>query len=371
MKYNMILILSMISISSYAASSRCTLKKVFHHRADMQKKNSLEMGSVVLYCDQYPEIEHETLVMKNGHKQVRYFIPDVSVDRAANPIIASFNRINMPSYSARIATDAKRQGVMLTIEYDPNLIVVSYDMFQAITNDKGIIFRLYNHALLKALKAKEATMLKVSYAQPTVIIDCGHGGSDKGACGVSKCPEKDVVLCIGKELEGLLVAAGFHVCMIREEDIFVPLDERTSQANVLSSPALFISLHANFSPRSTVSGIETYCLAPSLFDHKLATSLDVLISPLHDELYHLSESFAQTVHQSLLAAVHKKYPDVIDRNIRHAVAQVLVGASMPATLVELGFLSHETEAQRMNDPAYQKLLAQGLFRGIKEFSGQH
>jgi N-acetylmuramoyl-L-alanine amidase len=363
--------LCVAALSMPLDASVCKLRKVFHHRVKNPVTENLELGNIVFYCDNYPQVEQKKA--GEGRKgQLHLLFSPIHVSDDAKKMIQDFNQLAPASYRAQLTQRPENQQLELIIEYDPSSIMVLHENFEAITTDKGIIVRLYNYKLLQALKMKEAQMLKVSYAKPQIIIDCGHGGSDTGTIGVNKISEKEVVLALGKKLEAQLVHAGFKVCMIRSCDVFVPLDERTTSANGHAPSSLFISLHANSSPRASVSGVETYCLAPDLFHGSgLQTSLDILINPLKDQQYQLSESLAQSIHQSLVAEIRKKYPDVLDRKVQHKVAQVLVGTAMPSTLIEVGFLSNEQEAARLTSAAYQQLVVQGLFNGIKNFVATH
>ena len=348
----------------------CQLKKVFHHRVNAFSREILELGSIVLYCDKHPVIK-KVADDKNGQRtQSRFIIENISVQPSAQPMIEEFNHIAPELYSARLGITDK-SCVELIIEYDPMHIVLAYDQFEAITKDKGIIFRVYNNALLQSLKNKEPRLLQLSYAKPTIIIDCGHGGIDSGTIGINKAAEKDIVLAIGKKLEKLLVSSGFRVCMTRNSDTFIPLDHRTTCANDCTRPSLFISLHANSSPKPASSGVETYCLSSKLFNSCLRTSIDVLIDPLMDDHYCKSNEFAKSLHTALVDQLHQQYPDIVDRKVRPAVAQVLVGTTMPSTLVELGYLSHNQEANRLKDAEYQHIIAQGICNGIQQFTQAH
>ena len=358
----------LLFVGAAHAADGCQLKKVFHHRM-AGKEHDLELGNVVLYCDKYPTIIKNNDQGKKGRHQVRFLLQSVITTPESSVMIAAFNRIETADYYVRIVVDATKRELALVLDYDPQKISFSYDTFEAITRDKGIIFRLYNQKLLKALKNKEAKILQLSYAHPTIIIDCGHGGYDTGAQGMHDTIEKNIVFAVGKELEQLLKKAGFTVCMTRESDVFVSLDERTHRANEVHRPALFISLHANAAATPQASGIETYCLSSQLFNQQLATCIDV--APLYDALYHVSSMFAQSLHNALLDEVRSMYPQVVNRKVRQAAAQVLMGTSVPATLVELGFVSHDTEAQYLQKREYQKLLAQGLYHGIIQFSATH
>jgi len=352
-----------------SAKPLCKLNKVFHNREP--KADTLKLGNIVLYCTDYPTVEPQEAA-DGGTQKIRYMMNNMEIPSQAQTMVDAFNASASPHYKASLISYPEQKKVALIITYDPRKIVITHEDFEAITHDKAVVFHVWNQALLESLQEKEINILKVSYAKPTIIIDCGHGGSDTGTVGVNRAAEKDVVLQVGKLLECELKNQGFTVCMTRVTDEFVPLDERTTRSNTCDMPALFISLHANSAPKATAQGIETYCLDSGLFTTMgLQTSLDVVINPLKDAHYHLGQSLAKNIHQSVLDQVRTKYPDVTDRKVRHAGSVVLVGTGMPATLIELGFLSHAQEADRLVKKEYQSLLSHGICNGIKNFIASH
>lgn len=145
---------------------------------------------------------------------------------------------------------------------------------------------------------------------------------------------------------------------------------RTTCANNLNAD-LFISLHANSAANKQASGIETFCLVPSLITPRLLNTS----SPQPDTLYHLlfpgishetarkSNLLAQVVHTSVMEHALQKNSAVVNRLVKHKVAQVLL-CNMPSILIELGFLSHAQESMLLADPHYQAALAQGIGVGI-------
>ena len=135
---------------------------------------------------------------------------------------------------------------------------------------------------------------------------------------------------------------------------------------------LFVSLHANYGSNKNVSGIETFCLSPALIT---ARPLGTRVVPsgvpsyISHELAAKSNQLARAVHDQTVAYAAKHNSTVVDRQVKHRVAQVLL-CSMPSALIELGFMSHIDEARLLADSEYQAALAQGISSGITLYLAQ-
>ena len=216
------------------------------------------------------------------------------------------------------------------------------------------------------------------------MIDPGHGGKDSGAVGYKKYQEKKAVLKISKTLRDLLKKRGYKVYLTRDSDKFIKLSKRTDFANKKNAD-LFISIHVNASPSSqklTLKGIETFFLSPaktekakriaakenkSAVTNLNSMSKNTLLSFLNKTKIVQSNKLAIDIQKGMLAKVRKKYKDVRDGGVREAPFWVLVGAQMPAVLVELGYITNPTEADRIFNPFYQKSLAEGIVNGINNY----
>jgi len=155
------------------------------------------------------------------------------------------------------------------------------------------------------------------------------------------------------------------VYMTRTTDCTRALDERTTYANNYNAD-LFISIHANYAPNGSAEGIETFCFKPDLLQIKYPLHDGIsaqTVQHMIDHRYAQSEQLAHIVHKHVLQGVQQQVP-VRDRLVKHAVSQVLLGAHMPAILVEVGFLSNEQEAKRLADNQYVAQLAYGMCKGV-------
>ena len=229
---------------------------------------------------------------------------------------------------------------------------------------------------------KTASTKKITSAKGKVIVlDAGHGGDDPGAINGS-LKEKNIVLSIaqkaGKELQG----RGYKVYYTRSKDKFINLRDRTKYANDKAAD-LFISIHANAAPSktkaATMRGIETFFLSPARSERsKNAAALEnksdieemnyfskqTFLNFLNREKIIASNKLAIDVQREVLAQAKSVSSKASDGGIREAPFWVLVGALMPAVLLEVGYITHPSEGDLINNSKYQDALAKGLADGI-------
>lgn len=215
-----------------------------------------------------------------------------------------------------------------------------------------------------------------------VVIDPGHGGQDRGAPGYFKgVYEKDIVLAIGKKLaEKLRKDLNLEVIMTRSNDTFITLEERTRMANRKKAD-LFISIHTNASRDNRAYGIETYFLnlakdkaSVSVAARENATSeknisdlQTILDSLMRNTKITESSRLATYVQDELYGQIRKKYSHTKNKGVKQAPFYVLLGARMPAILVETSFISNKRECSRLRDSAYQDRLCDAIVGGIKTY----
>ena len=212
----------------------------------------------------------------------------------------------------------------------------------------------------------------------TIVIDAGHGGKDPGGGSNGNLIEKPIVLSISKKIGAILTAKGYTVLLTRDTDRFIPLKERTAFA-IKHKADLFLSIHANASENSSANGIETYYLDVTSTDknaeiiaarenvnsgysiQELETLLKGLIVESKSED---SRRLAKHVQQELVTAT-----GAADRGVKHARFVVLIGTSVPAILVETGFVTNPTEGKKLTSDTYQQKVASAIVRGIEKFLG--
>ena len=215
-----------------------------------------------------------------------------------------------------------------------------------------------------------------------VVIDAGHGGHDTGTIGPHGLLEKDLVLDVALRL-GKLIAQqlGADVIYTRSDDTFIPLEERTRIANNERAD-LFLSIHANSSPEPSATGVETYFFnftsdrrSLDLATRENATSTSS-ISDLNDLLHRAvlkakleeSREFAQQVQSSLWASSVKMNNQSRDRGVRQAPFMVLIGATMPSILAEIGFVSNPHDEKLLQRPEQRQKIAEALYKGVSRYA---
>lgn len=213
-----------------------------------------------------------------------------------------------------------------------------------------------------------------------VLIDPGHGGDDHGTVDPTGLPEKVVTLQVSLLLRQVLQEAGYEVRLTREDDSYPTLSERVMMANSWDAD-LMLSLHANSAPRRAARGIETYYLSRVASDPRAlelarfenayeAVDLeaqDLLGGLLSDVARDAQEQtagrLAPIFHERLVGHVGGQ-----NRGVRKAPFFVLAGTTMPAFLVEIGFMSNDEEAELLRDESYQMRLAVALSAAVEAIS---
>ncbi len=229
-----------------------------------------------------------------------------------------------------------------------------------------------------------AKQKKSSGKQLRIIIDPGHGGEDSGAVGKNGSKEKDVVLQISKRLAAdLRRKLNAKVYLTRSWDKTLTLEERNTFAKNKAAD-LFLSVHANASPKREVSGIQTYYLNNATDQasirlakrenrnshQKLPKEKHVLSTMLQNYATEESHLLAKQVQNSLIKSLSKKYKDVHDLNVRSALFYVLVGAKCPGVLIETSFISNPREEQRLQNSRYQAALSSAITDGVAQYLRQ-
>jgi len=133
---------------------------------------------------------------------------------------------------------------------------------------------------------------------------------------------------------------------------------------------LLISIHANYATNSGAAGIETFCLTPHLFRPRYSTLQQkekVLKQQYCRYQGYCNTRLARYIQHHVCDAVRSYYPQVINRHVKHAVAQILLGSYMPSVLIEIGFLSNRQEAHLLVTPTYQQKLAYGIYTGVAAY----
>ncbi len=213
-----------------------------------------------------------------------------------------------------------------------------------------------------------------------VVIDAGHGGHDTGAIGPTGVREKDVTLAIALQVAKKLSAAGLEVVLTRDDDTFLKLEDRAKLANKHRGD-LFISIHCNAAENKKLRGVETYTLNTSAnrYSIRLAARENATsqrgVSDLQFILADLatkanteeSSRLADRVQRSLVRGLGTRHKGIRDLGTKEALFYVLLGAKMPAILVETSFLSHPEEEKLLGDDKYQSEIAVAISDAVTGF----
>jgi N-acetylmuramoyl-L-alanine amidase len=182
---------------------------------------------------------------------------------------------------------------------------------------------------------------RASNGRIIVVIDPGHGGKDSGAIGIGGLQEKNVILPIGQQVAAILEKYGVQAVLTRTSDYFVDLAPRVTMTQRLNAD-LFVSIHANsIDNRPDVNGLEVY-------------------------YYDSGLGLAQTIQKNILHNI-----DEHNRGVRRARFYVLRNNSLPAVLVETGFVTGAEDAPRLASPAYQHQMAVAIAQGILQYINQN
>ena len=180
-----------------------------------------------------------------------------------------------------------------------------------------------------------ALLVSAALAAPTIVIDAGHGGHDRGGMPGQRIAEKGYALDVAQRLDRVLRERGLRTAMTRRGDYFVELSTRTAIAN-RQTRAVFVSIHFNGASNRDASGIETYYYKGRE-----------------------SAALASAIHRKVLSATRAE-----DRRVRSRPLYVLRNTKFPAVLCELGFLTNSSESRRIASSSYRQRLAEAVASAI-------
>lgn len=215
----------------------------------------------------------------------------------------------------------------------------------------------------------------------TVVVDPGHGGTNRGTGIPGGLVEKQITLDIGERLASLLREAGFRVVMTRDRDESVSLEERAAIANHAEGD-IFVSIHVNWIFTRSVRGVETYYLGPTddpeltrlaarenqESGYSLADMRKILDGIYADVRQDESHRLAEAIEHNLYSALRKVNPRLENRGVKRAPFVVLVATDMPAVLAEVSCLSNPQEAKLLADEDYRQYIAYALYDGIQAYA---
>ncbi len=286
-------------------------------------------------------------------------------------------------YEDPLVAAVRFAGDTATIEFrEPDLAARAYPL----TSPDRLVVEIGRRAAAPVPGSETAAPAPLAAApQLTIVVDPGHGGTETGAIGLGGLQEKDTTLKIARRLAATLPKVlSCRTVLTRDTDVLLSLDDRTSIANHERAD-LFLSVHANSSRSASAQGSETYYLSLEASDkisQEVASRENASngAAPLpagdtgNPDLDFILWDLAQSAHlkesSELAEAIQVELNAVSDtssRGIKQAPFRVLVGARMPAVLVEVAFISNAEEEKRLRSPEFQQTLADAVARAVAGF----
>jgi N-acetylmuramoyl-L-alanine amidase len=311
---------------------------------------------------------------------------------------AALNRIKPSEVVKKILAFQSPASIQLTFRVTPDVVQAEAANDPA-SNNLFISLRIRSESERKEIEKKRREAVKQNrehkrdrWKLDVIVIDAGHGGRDPGTVGVVGTYEKDITLSVALKL-GQLIEKNLkdvQVVYTRTADRFVELYRRTQIANEAAGK-LFVSLHCNALPHkpSSMNGFEIYLLRPNRSEEavsiasrenaviqleegyqeryqKLTEEEFIIVTMAQSSYMKQSEQFAECAVNSMANNAHIK-----NSGVKQAGFYVLVGASMPNVLVELGYLSNKKEEQLLRSHDGQRKIAEALFKGVKDYKRKY
>ena len=301
----------------------------------------------------------DTFIIFMKEKDTKY-----TLERTAKKITCTFNRSSLEAIQEslkQLKTDKKYTVQIIQEENACSLVLASQDKnitFQAysLSSDRfgsGIALKIIHNKT----KSAHFKTIRTDKNPLRIFIDCGHGGTDPGARGITGVYEKDITQAMGIKLAKILEAEGFLIMLSRKDDSTVQLDNRTTAANNFKAD-LCISLHADSCGRPEKSGISI-----RIPDQTIGNALEDGYEHSLGEKSRCSASnnLAHSIARTFSKALH------VTPTLHKDPFQLLIGTHMPTLLIEMGFLSNKHDCELLQTDSYQDLFIKALKDGIKEF----
>ncbi len=372
-----------------------TISTLFSY-ANTLKSMTLKHNSVELHFSkllQKEDLRTEVIAQK---KLTRYIFDfknctlakGVKSIKSNNKIVTSIRVGQYKSNTVRLVLDSKRPFRLKYYQKSKPIFYIRLPLKHEIQSEKK---ESAKQLFTKILKEKKESIAAVPLIKPSlklrhnykIVIDPGHGGRDPGTMWRGY-KERNIVFQIAKRVARELRTLGFQVLMTRTNNKrYVKLSSRTRYANKKGAD-VFVSIHANSIEKQSriniARGVETYFLMPArdarakrvaarenrdmLKGEDLATRRMFINALFTGPKIELSKRLAIDVQKNVIQNLRSSYTNIKNGGARGAPYYVLVGAQMPAILIEVGYLSNPVERARLADPSYQEKLADGIVRGI-------
>ena len=372
-KLKFLLIYLLVSISFAATND--TIKLVKNSKL-LNKIDTIENNKFFSINDFLSSTGSEPYINEKTEKIVFY------LDNKKIKITSGITFLLIDDNIYQLSSKVVRQNNEYFVHIDSfiNIVNSSLQNLSIISNSSEII--ISSTVKTKNVAIKNIDIEKNKWKFSTIIIDPGHGGKDPGAVGYRGTLEKDIALDVAKRLEKKISKnMKVKTVLTRDEDIFLKLGERTRIANE-NNGSLFISIHANAATDRRASGFETFLIGPNKNEAavrvaarensvlelegvagKKLTNEDLIQATIAQSAFaSKSEKFAALVQEEIGKRVQGK-----NRGVKQAGFYVLMGASMPNVLVELGFISNLAEEKKLRSSQYREVLATAIFRALEKY----
>ena len=369
----------LLFISWCFASTQGTIKIIDSNNLLIGKANYIKEHKYYISVNNFSDVLLNKNFTNNNTEKIVIYFGDTKIKITAN---TSFVIINDKAYQLQNNV-FQRKG-----EYYVPLDDLLTLLTQQTNTDYSMDYASMSISLgsvIQNIPIVETTDLnkeKKKWQFDTIIIDPGHGGKDPGSIGYKGTKEKDIVLDVSKRLARKIQKnLRVKTILTRDEDVFIRLQDRTKFANT-NEGDLFISIHVNSNESKKPYGFETYLLKPGRNQEAINVALrenSVIelegnkFEKLTDEqliqatiaqsgFVQYSEKFAALVQEEIDKRVQSR-----NRGVKQAGFYVLMGASMPNVLIELGYISNPNEEKKLNSSSYRDMLATSIYYAIVKY----
>ena len=369
----------LLFISWCFASTQGTIKIIDSNNLLIGKANYIKEHKYYISVNNFSDVLLNKNFTNNNTEKIVIYFGDTKIKITAN---TSFVIINDKAYQLQNNV-FQRKG-----EYYVPLDDLLTLLTQQTNTDYSMDYASMSISLgsvIQKIPIVETTDLnkeKKKWQFDTIIIDPGHGGKDPGSVGYKGTKEKDIVLDVSKRLARKIQKnLRVKTILTRDEDVFIRLQDRTKFANT-NEGDLFISIHVNSNESKKPYGFETYLLKPGRNQEAINVALrenSVIelegnkFEKLTDEqliqatiaqsgFVQYSEKFAALIQEEIDKRVQSR-----NRGVKQAGFYVLMGASMPNVLIELGYISNPNEEKKLNSSSYRDMLATSIYYAILKY----
>tara|TARA_Y100000780_G_C13681369_1_gene416173 strand:+ start:945 stop:2114 length:1170 start_codon:yes stop_codon:yes gene_type:complete len=369
----------LLFISWCFASTQGTIKIIDSNNLLIGKANYIKEHQYYISVNSFSDVLLNKNFTNNNTEKIVIYFGDTKIKITAN---TSFVIINDKAYQLQNNVFQRKEEYYVPLDDLLTLLTqqtnTDYSMDYASMSIKlGSVIQ--NIAIVETTDLDKE---KKKWQFDTIIIDPGHGGKDPGSVGYKGTKEKDIVLDVSKRLARKIQKnLRVKTILTRDEDVFIRLQDRTKFANT-NEGDLFISIHVNSNESKKPYGFETYLLRPGRNQEAINVALreNAVIELEGNKFEKLTDEqlIQATIAQSGFVQYSEKFAALIqeeidkrvqsrNRGVKQAGFYVLMGASMPNVLIELGYISNPNEEKKLNSSSYRDMLATSIYYAILKY----